>query len=54
MSTLNAFDGPAAVLGPDKAQVGAFLVQEAQFGAGGTDLNKDGDPNDVVVRYFRL
>lgn len=54
MSTLGNFDGPAAVLGPDKAQVGAFLVQEAQFGPAGTDLNKDGDATDVVVRYFRL
>lgn len=54
MSTLSGFDGPAAVLGAGKPQVGAFLVQEAQFGPAGTDLNKDGDALDVVVRYFRL
>ena len=57
MSTLNSTPGSSAiVLNPDETSPvsGAFIVNELQFGASGTDLNGDGDPNDLVVRYFRF
>lgn len=54
MGTLNSFDVPAATVGGGGSpKIGAFLTQEAQIGATGKDLNKDGDKTDVVVRYFR-
>jgi len=54
MGTANDLDLPAAVLGAGKAQVGAFLTQEAMNGPAGKDLNGDGDATDLVVRYFQF
>ena len=55
MGTLNSFDVPAATVGGGGSpKIGAFLTQEAQIGATGKDLNKDGDKTDVVSRRHLL
>jgi hypothetical protein len=33
---------------------GAFIIEEAKEGAGGTDVNRDGDETDFVIQYFRF
>jgi hypothetical protein len=51
LSVLNGLARPAIERGP--AAVGAaFLADERLEGAGGSDLNGDGDANDLVVRWI--
>ena len=57
MSTLNSIPNLSSiVLNPDESSpsCAAFILNELQFGVAGTDQNGDGDPNDLVVKYFRF
>ena len=54
MGSLNNVTAPALGVDLDGVEFGAYLYQESMFGAGGNDLNGDGDTMDFVVRYFRL
>lgn len=53
VDTLNDLDRPSVVLGATEFEIfgGAYIVNE---GMADKDLNKDGDRNDYVVRYFKL
>jgi hypothetical protein len=55
MGTLNSLSGPAiAVKSEGDVSFAALLFEESLVGPGGSDLNNDGDANDLVVRYFRM
>lgn len=54
-ATLNSLDGPAIYVNGDETapRTAAFLTIEVADGpSGGTDLNQDGDKNDLVLRWF--
>ncbi len=55
MATLNNLDMPAVIFDSVKApKFGVILFQESMQGPSGKDVNKDGDANDFVPRYFRI
>jgi hypothetical protein len=57
MGVLNAIPGrPAIEVNRDENSPfgGAFLADEQLQGAGGQDLNGDGDAADVVLSFFRF
>lgn len=53
VDTLNDLDRPSVVLGDAEFNIfgGAYVVNE---GMADKDLNKDGDRNDYVIRYFKI
>jgi hypothetical protein len=55
-ATLSPIPGPAIIYNHFEASpaCAAFITQESMQGAGGTDLNHDGDAIDFVLVYFQF
>jgi hypothetical protein len=55
MGSHNSLSRPAIAYNTRENPVGgAYIATENQEGAGGLDLNGDGDTNDLVLRYFNF
>ncbi len=55
MATLNSLDASAVQFDHLAApKFGVMIFQETMQGAGGKDINSDGDATDYVPRYFRI
>jgi hypothetical protein len=57
MGPMNSIPGrPAIDVNPDESSPfgGAFLADEAMQGGSGTDMNGDGDADDLVLSYFKF